>query len=296
MKIHKQFRTLALGAAMGALTLGGFSTAHAADIPDTAAKTGMFNTLLAAAKAAGVVPMLVNDKNLTIFAPTDDAFKKLPAGTVDNLLKPENKDTLKKILAYHVLTMKVSAKKAMMMPSGTNVKTAEGEKLILRSGKGRGLMLDPGVGMKATVIKPNVMADNGIIHVIDTVLIPPSVQRMMDHKSQHDEKGRQNGRRQDVMALSPFDAPDDYSSGASFFAGGNSFCHSSPDAFHSAARAVSARRRIERRRFLRSAPFGRPHRTHDYRGGDSALPRAAAAPGRHSGHDEFVDFSFAARN
>ena len=183
MKLSTQFRTLALGAAMGALTLGGLSSVQAADIPDTAASTGMFKTLLAAADAAGVVPMLSNDQNLTIFAPTDAAFDKLPAGTVENLLKPENKDTLKKILAYHVLTMKVPAKAAMMLPSGTNVKTAEGEKIILRSGKGRGLMIDPGVGMKATVIKPNVMADNGIIHVIDTVLIPPSVQRMMDHQA-----------------------------------------------------------------------------------------------------------------
>lgn len=182
MKI-RPIKTLALGAALGVLTMGGISSAHAADITKTAASTGMFNTLLAAAKAAGVVPMLMNDQNLTVFAPTDEAFDKLPAGTVENLLKPENKETLKKILAYHVLTMKVPAKKAMMMPSGTNVKTAEGEKFILRSGKGRGLMIDPGVGMKATVIKPNVMADNGIIHVIDTVLIPPSVQRMMDHQA-----------------------------------------------------------------------------------------------------------------
>ena len=179
-----KFTALALGAAMGLATFGALSAtpAHAADIVETAQSTGMFNTLLAAAKAAGVAPMLMNDQNLTVFAPTDDAFDKLPAGTVDELLKPENKDTLKKILAYHVLTMKVPAKAAMKLPSGTNIKTAEGEKFILRK-MGSTLMIDPGVGAKATVIKPNVMADNGIVHVIDTVLLPPSVQRAMDYKA-----------------------------------------------------------------------------------------------------------------
>ena len=179
-----KFTALALGAAMGLATFGAVTAtpAHAADIVETAQSTGMFNTLLAAAKAAGLAPMLMNDKNLTVFAPTDDAFKKLPAGTVDMLLKPENKETLKKILAYHVLTMKVPAKAAMKLPSGTNIKTAEGEKFILRKMDGK-LMIDPGVGMKATVIKPNVMADNGIVHVIDTVLLPPSVQRAMDYKA-----------------------------------------------------------------------------------------------------------------
>lgn len=183
MKLHtSKIRTLVFGAAMGALTMGGISSAHAADIAKTAEKTGMFNTLLAAAKAAGLAPMLMNDDALTVFAPTDAAFNKLPAGTVEMLLKPENKETLKKIVAYHVLTMKVPAKKAMMMASGTNIKTAEGEKFILRKMGGK-LMIDPGVGAKATIIKPNVMADNGVIHVVDTVLIPPSVQRAMDYKA-----------------------------------------------------------------------------------------------------------------
>ncbi len=185
-----KFTALALGAAMGLASFGALTAppAHAANIVDTAKSTGMFNTLLAAAKAAGVAPMLMNDKNLTVFAPTDAAFDKLPAGTVQMLLKPENKDTLKKILAYHVLTMKVPAKAAMKLPSGTNIKTAEGEKFILRKMNGK-LMIDPGVGAKATVIKPNVMADNGIVHVIDTVLLPPSVQRAMDYKAKMMMKG-----------------------------------------------------------------------------------------------------------
>ncbi len=176
--------TLALSAAMGLATLGSVTAtpAQAADIVETAKSTGMFNTLLAAANAAGVAPMLMNDKNLTVFAPTDAAFDKLPAGTVDMLLKPENKETLKKILAYHVLTMKVPAKAAMKLPSGTNVKTANGEKFIVRK-MGSTLMIDPGVGTKATVIKANVMADNGIVHVIDEVLLPPSVQRAMAYKA-----------------------------------------------------------------------------------------------------------------
>ena len=179
-----KFTTLALGAAMGLATFGGLTatSAHAADIVETAKSTGMFNTLLAAATAAGVAPMLMNDKNLTVFAPTDAAFDKLPAGTVEELLKPENKATLKSILAYHVLTMKVPAKDAMKLPSGTNVKTANGEKFIVRKMNGK-LMIDPGVGAKATVTKANVMADNGIVHVIDTVLLPPSVQRAMAAKA-----------------------------------------------------------------------------------------------------------------
>lgn len=203
-----KFTALALGAAMGLATFGAVTAtpARAADIVETAKSTGMFNTLLAAAKAAGVAPMLMNDKNLTVFAPTDAAFDKLPAGTVDMLLKPENKETLKKILAYHVLTMKVPAKAAMALPSGTNIKTAEGEKFILRKMNGK-LMIDPGVGMKATVVKPNVMADNGIVHVIDTVLLPPSVQRMMDYKAKmmmtndkmkmDDKMGMDNGKMKD---------------------------------------------------------------------------------------------------
>ena len=179
-----KFTALAIGAAMGLATFGTMTAtpARAANIVDTAKSTGMFNTLLAAATAAGVAPMLMNDKNLTVFAPTDAAFDKLPAGTVEMLLKPENKETLKKILAYHVLTMKVPAKAAMKLPSGTNIKTAEGEKFILRKMDGK-LMIDPGVGAKATIIKANVMADNGIVHVIDTVLLPPSIQRMMDYKA-----------------------------------------------------------------------------------------------------------------
>lgn len=184
-----KFTALALGAAMGLATFGAVTAtpAHAADIVETAKSTGMFNTLLAAANAAGVAPMLMNDKNLTVFAPTDAAFDKLPAGTVDMLLKPENKATLKSILAYHVLTMKVPAKAAMKLPSGTNVKTANGEKFIVRKMDGK-LMIDPGVGAKATVTKPNVMADNGIVHVIDTVLLPPSVQRAMDYKAKMADK------------------------------------------------------------------------------------------------------------
>ncbi len=179
-----KFTALALGAAMGLATFGAVTAtpAHAADIVETAQSTGMFNTLLAAAKAAGVAPMLMNDQNLTVFAPTDAAFDKLPAGTVDMLLLPEHKATLKKILAYHVLTMKVPAKAAMTLTSGTNVKTANGEKFIVRK-MGSTLMIDPGVGTKATVIKANVMADNGIVHVIDEVLLPPSVQRAMDYKA-----------------------------------------------------------------------------------------------------------------
>ena len=169
-------KTLILSALV-ASTVMGTQVVRADDIAATAIKAGTFKTLVAAAKAAGLVPMLANDKSLTVFAPTDAAFAKLPKGTVENLLKPENKETLKKILAYHVVIGRVPASAVVKMSSGANVKTASGEKVILRLSNG--VMLDPGMGMKAKVTKTDIKADNGIIHVIDTVLIPPSVQKAM---------------------------------------------------------------------------------------------------------------------
>lgn len=151
------------------------------DIGTTAIKTGMFKTLVKAVQTVGLADTIMGDTKLTVFAPTDAAFAKLPKGTVENLLKPENRETLKKIVSYHVLAGKVSAKKVMGMQSGSKATTVEGEKLIVRLSGGK-VMLDPGMGAKATVTKADVMASNGIIHVIDTVLIPPSVQRAMMSK------------------------------------------------------------------------------------------------------------------
>lgn len=134
------------------------------DIVETAVAAGQFNTLVKAVEAAGLVDTLKSPGPFTVFAPTDAAFAKLPAGTLDDLLKPENKEKLKAILLYHVVPGKVTARQAMKLHEA---KTAEGKELKI-STKGGKVMVN-----NATVIKPDVMATNGVIHVIDTVLLPP---------------------------------------------------------------------------------------------------------------------------
>ena len=138
-------------------------SAHAADIVDTAKSAGTFKTLTAALDAAGKTEMLKEKGPYTVFAPSDEAFAKLPKGTLEDLLKPENKATLGKILAYHVVEGKVpaSAVKTMM------AKTANGAELDIKV-KGDTVMVND-----AKVVKADVMADNGVIHVIDKVLMPP---------------------------------------------------------------------------------------------------------------------------
>ena len=133
------------------------------NIVQVAAKAGSFNTLLAAAKAAGLVGALEGEGPLTVFAPTDDAFAKLPAGTVETLLKPENKDQLKAILLYHVVEGKVTAEQVVKL---TSAKTLEGQsvKIAVKDGK---VYVDG-----AQVIKADVPASNGVIHVIDSVILP----------------------------------------------------------------------------------------------------------------------------
>ncbi|MGI8431106.1 MAG: fasciclin domain-containing protein [Chthoniobacterales bacterium] len=138
----------------------------AKSIYDTAASTKMFSTLTAAIKAGGKQEMLQDDKGpFTVFAPTDAAFQKLPKGTVDDLLKPENKAKLAKLLAYHVLKGKVMAADVKTMEA----ETAEGSKLNVVV-KGDKVMVN-----KAHVIKTDIPASNGVIHVIDTVLMPPDL-------------------------------------------------------------------------------------------------------------------------
>lgn len=135
------------------------------DIVDTAAAAGSFNTLLAAATAAGLVDALKGDGPLTLFAPTDEAFAALPAGTVESLLLPENKDQLVAILTYHVVPGKV-------MASDLAGKTLSAETL-----NGASVAVDGTDGVVvggAKVIKADVKASNGVIHVIDKVLIPAS--------------------------------------------------------------------------------------------------------------------------
>jgi uncharacterized surface protein with fasciclin (FAS1) repeats len=133
------------------------------DIVDTAVAAGSFKTLVAALKAAGLVDTLKGKGPFTVFAPTDDAFAKLPAGTVDELLKPENKQKLTAILTYHVVPGKVTPAQAMKLNSA---KTVNGESLSITTDGGTVKIND------ATVTKADIMCSNGVIHVIDTVLMP----------------------------------------------------------------------------------------------------------------------------
>ena len=133
------------------------------DIVDTAASAGSFNTLVAAVKAADLVDTLKGEGPFTVFAPTDEAFAKLPPGTLDDLLKPENKEKLQSILTYHVVPGKVMAKDVTML---TSAKTANGQSLSIDKSAG-GVMID-----NAKIVKTDIMCSNGIIHVIDTVVIP----------------------------------------------------------------------------------------------------------------------------
>ena len=139
-------------------------SAYAADIVDTAKSAGSFNTLLAAATAAGLADTLKSDGPLTVFAPTDEAFAALPAGTVENLLKPENKDKLAAVLTYHVVAGKVMSSD---LSEGMMAKTVQGGevKITLAS---RPMVND------AKVVGADVAADDGVTHVIDKVLIPAS--------------------------------------------------------------------------------------------------------------------------
>jgi uncharacterized surface protein with fasciclin (FAS1) repeats len=146
----------------GALALAMASNASAADIVDTAV-AGHFNTLVAAVKAAGLVDTLKGPGPFTVFAPTDEAFAKLPPGTLESLLKPENREKLRKILTYHVVAGNVMAKDVVKLQSA---KTVEGGTLAIKIAGG-GVMVND-----AHVRKTDIIASNGVIHVIDTVLLP----------------------------------------------------------------------------------------------------------------------------
>lgn len=138
------------------------SSKESKDIVAVAAGAGSFNTLVAAVKAAGLVETLQGTGPFTVFAPTDEAFAKLPAGTVESLLKPENKQKLIAILTYHVVPGKVMAADVKTMQAGT----VNGQKLSL-------VVANGGVSVNnAKVISADVTASNGVIHVIDTVVLP----------------------------------------------------------------------------------------------------------------------------
>ncbi len=145
---------------------GADQKAPSKDIVDTAVAAGSFNTLAAALKAAGLVEALKGDGPFTVFAPTDEAFAKLPKGTVEALLKPENKGKLVDILTYHVVSGSVPAKTAVTLSKAT----ALNKKAISLGIKGKSLYLNG----KARVIKADVHASNGVIHVLDNVILPPA--------------------------------------------------------------------------------------------------------------------------
>jgi uncharacterized surface protein with fasciclin (FAS1) repeats len=151
----------------GACGVGG-DHAHAAkaanaDIVAVASSAGDFNTLVAAVKAAGLVETLQSDGPFTVFAPTDEAFAKLPEGTVDNLLA--NPDKLKQILLYHVVSGKVTSEDVVKLSSASTVQGSD----VTINLEGGNVMVD-----NAQVVKADVMASNGVIHVIDTVILPAS--------------------------------------------------------------------------------------------------------------------------
>ena len=135
-----------------------------ADIVDTAVAAGQFKTLAAALEAAGLIDALKGMGPFTVFAPTDEAFAKLPAGTVESLLRPENKEKLKSILLYHVVSGNVPASEVSKL-NGRSVKTLQGSSIKVRTKNG--VRLD-----HAKVVQTDVAASNGVIHVIDTVLMP----------------------------------------------------------------------------------------------------------------------------
>lgn len=155
--------------------VGGQEMYPTKNIVENAVNSADHTTLVAAVKAAGLVDTLQGPGPFTVFAPTNEAFNKLPAGTVDNLVKPENKATLTKVLTYHVVAGKWSAadlKKKIKEGKGTaELTTVEGGKLWATT-DGKKIMLKDEKGGMATVTIANVNQSNGVIHVIDTVLMP----------------------------------------------------------------------------------------------------------------------------
>jgi uncharacterized surface protein with fasciclin (FAS1) repeats len=157
--------------------VGGAPMSAEKNIIQNASKSDDHTTLVAAVKAAGLVETLEGNGPFTVFAPTNEAFAALPAGTVDNLLKPENKDQLVKILTYHVVAGRLTGKKLMeQIKEGggqATLKTVQGEDLtIMMNSTMDGLVLKDAQGNTATVTIKNVMQSNGVIHVIDHVLMP----------------------------------------------------------------------------------------------------------------------------
>ncbi len=177
----RSIRSAAVGVlatvALSAPALAGGYNKASKDIVDTAVSAGSFNTLVTAVQAAGLVDTLKSDGPFTVFAPTDEAFAKLPAGTVEDLLKPENKDRLVAVLTYHVVPGKIMS--ADIAGKQAKVKTVEGQSVSVDARTS--VRVD-----NATVVKADIVASNGVIHVIDTVILPMETLSM----SLHDVKKR----------------------------------------------------------------------------------------------------------
>jgi uncharacterized surface protein with fasciclin (FAS1) repeats len=180
MKLFKTFSVLALAAASVVLAaknpmVGGKEMYPNKDIIDNAVNSADHTTLVAAVKAAGLVDTLKGTGPFTVFAPTNAAFAKLPAGTVDTLLKPENKPALTKILTYHVVAGRLSAadiKKMIKDGHGAaELRTVSGGTLTAMM-KGSSIVLKDEKGGMSTVTQGNVFQSNGVIHVVDSVLLP----------------------------------------------------------------------------------------------------------------------------
>jgi uncharacterized surface protein with fasciclin (FAS1) repeats len=173
--------SLAIGAALPAAALaknpsvGGAPMYASKTIVENAVNSKDHTTLVAAVKAAGLVDTLSGPGPFTVFAPTNAAFAKLPAGTVETLVKPENKATLTKILTYHVVPGTYTAKDLMKLAKDgggeAQLKTAQGEPLVVQT-KGKKVYVTDAKGNTATVTIANVMQSNGVIHVINGVLQP----------------------------------------------------------------------------------------------------------------------------
>jgi uncharacterized surface protein with fasciclin (FAS1) repeats len=165
--VMKKFSRIALAlVACFSLSAGAARFAQAEEektIVETAVAAGQFETLVAAVKAAGLVETLSGKGPFTVFAPTDEAFKKLPAGTVESLLKPENKEKLVAVLTYHVVPGKVMAADVTKLKGAKTVQGSEA-KITVKDGK---VMVDG-----AKVVKTDIACSNGVIHVIDAVILP----------------------------------------------------------------------------------------------------------------------------
>ncbi len=156
-------RSFLAAAAVSSLALSALAGGHSKDIVDTALNAGSFTTLAAALEAAGLIDALKGDGPFTVFAPTDDAFAALPAGTVEMLLMPENKDKLVDILTYHVLAGQVMA--ADIAGKVTTVEMLNGSKATVDAENGVKIN-------EANVVTADVMASNGVIHLIDAAILP----------------------------------------------------------------------------------------------------------------------------